>query len=898
MRILRVALLLVCAIPATLFAQTGSVNGRVRSSSTGAALDLVSVELRRINGTVAGRATTDQDGHFRAANLAPATYTLVASRRNHAVATRTVAVRAETAVTVDLSLERKRTILGPTAVTAGRSEEKTLNAPGSISIVSTEEILEQPVTAFSDHLRGFPGADVAGGGLLQVNVVGRGFSNVFSGAMLTLVDSRNASVPSLKVNALYLLPIISEDVERIELLLGPAAVLYGPNAADGVLHIITKSPFESQEGTLTVESGERQFFRGAFRKAFTMGDRWAAKVSAEWISAHDWEAVDTMEANLIAQRPGAQQREYDLGRIAGEARIGFRPGTTSELTATYGRATVNSILEPTATSGAAFANGWNYEAFKVNGRWNNLFAQVHLNRTDAGNTVLLRSGLPIVDRSSEFATQLQHGFDLFRDKTTTTPTSLLHVIYGADFVRTHPVTDSTINGRFEEQDIVNEVGAYVHTVTRLTKAIDVVAAGRLDRNSQLVEPVFSPRAAVVLKPSPEQNIRFSYSGAFGTPPNFDFFLDQIVQTLPGVPYQVHAMGVPESGFQFRRDCPGGAGNFCMRSPFTPTSAGGAEQWIAASATPYWQNAIDIVLADPDAAGLLPLEGIFRSLTPGPADVASGLKQLNIGPGEFQPVPVDLVRDIPRLRPTLSKVFEIGYKGLWDPFEIGVNLWYSTRRDFISAARAETPGVFLDSASLAVYLEAQLSARGVPNAAQTAALAANAFASVPLGMVQMDHPFVSPSDVVLTFRNYGHISNSGLDVVAEYLLSDKLSVAGTYSHVTRNFFSREHTGSANELTLNGPRHKGTFSLRYRNEASSLSAELRGRFVGAFDVRSGVYDEHIRSYALADARLAMRSTIARGFVLSLSASNLLDNKHHEFAGGAALGRLIMTRIQFSF
>jgi iron complex outermembrane receptor protein len=801
-----------------------------------------------------------------------------------------VTVRYDSSTSVSIALEAGNQLLEQTAVTSGRREEKTLSSPASVSVLASEEILEWPIGAFTDHLRTFPGADVASGSLLQANVVTRGFNNLFNGSMLTLVDSRRASVPSLRANAPYLIPNTADDVERVELMLGPAAVLYGPNAADGVMHIITKSPFEWTGTTLSVESAQRSFFRGALRHAFVVGNRFAAKVSAEWLRAEDWESVDSVEAALIAQRTGARERDNDLRRIAGELRIDFRPSSSSEISATYGHSFVSSLIEPTAASGAAMADGWTYDAFRLRARWRNTFAQAYMNRSNAGNTFLLRSGLPVVDRSTEAAIEVQQIADIG---------NRLRLVGGVDLVRTRPVTDGTINGRFEDDDAVNEAGAYLHGVFRVSEKVDVVLSGRGDNHSELTKAVLSPRAAIVVRPDASQHLRFGYAHAFATPTNFDFFIDQDVQSLAaGLPYKVRALGVPSAGFRYRRDCDGGAGGLCMRSPFTPAGSGGAEAWAPTVATAYWQSAIDVALANPAAAGLLSLEATLRALQPTAQEVSTSLALLNLGAGAFQEIDAGLVADIARLRPTLSRILEVGYKGRWDRVSVGANAWILRRNDFLSAPSPETPSVFLDAESLRAFLETEFAARGVGDPAGSAALAAEALAAVPLGTVQMDNPAVSPVDVVLTFRNYGKVTNGGFELVGEYLVNNQLSVRGTYSHVSRGRFSQARVGGTSEISLNAPLNKGSLSVRYRDPRSSLSAELRGRFAGEFQVRSGVYDDHIRSYGIADVVFSWFSPVAPGFVVSLSASNLFDDRHREFAGGALLGRFVMTKIQYAF
>ena len=58
-----------------------------------------------------------------------------------------------------------------------------------------------------------------------------------------MVDNRVASVPSLRVNSSQLIPGNSDDIASIEVLKGPASAIYGPFSSNGVMHILTKSPF-------------------------------------------------------------------------------------------------------------------------------------------------------------------------------------------------------------------------------------------------------------------------------------------------------------------------------------------------------------------------------------------------------------------------------------------------------------------------------------------------------------------------------------------------------------------------------------------------------------------------------------------------------------------------------
>jgi iron complex outermembrane receptor protein len=240
------------------------------------------------------------------------------------------------------------------------------------------------------------------------------------------------------VNVPLLFTGTNEDIERIEVLLGPASALYGPNSSSGVLHVITKSPFTSQGTTLTIDGGERSIFRGGVRHAGTVGQKFGYKISGEYMRGKDWDSiegspkVDNAEPDSIPRPNGtpgsrtlvANKRDFDVEKTAGEARIDFRPREGVELITTYGFSEIGRGLELTGTNGTAQAKNWRYQSVQERFRWGRLFAQAFINFSDAGNkysvdnsgTFLLRTGTPIVDNSRVDAFQIQHSADLFGNK--------------------------------------------------------------------------------------------------------------------------------------------------------------------------------------------------------------------------------------------------------------------------------------------------------------------------------------------------------------------------------------------------------------------------------------------------------------------------------------------------
>ena len=99
----------------------------------------------------------------------------------------------------DLIIEMTSTSmnLNQVVVSASRKKEKVLDAPAAIEVISAKEIQNNISLTSTDHLYSTSGVDVSKTGLTSSNVATRGFNNVFSGSVLTMVDNRVASVPSL-----------------------------------------------------------------------------------------------------------------------------------------------------------------------------------------------------------------------------------------------------------------------------------------------------------------------------------------------------------------------------------------------------------------------------------------------------------------------------------------------------------------------------------------------------------------------------------------------------------------------------------------------------------------------------------------------------------------------------
>ncbi|MEJ2186925.1 MAG: TonB-dependent receptor [Gemmatimonadota bacterium] len=891
--------------------EPGFVAGVVTDTTTGSGIRYATVAARGAAGTAS--AETDANGHYRL-SLAPGTYTILFSAVGYAPRRVTaVGVAAGATRALDAALEPSTFQLNPLVGTASRRQEKALAAPAHVQTVRSDEIRAQPAVSPVDYLRGEAGLDVASAGLVSSDVVARGFNNIFSGSLLTLVDHRIAAVPSLLLNAFYLIQTSSPDIDRMELVLGPASALYGPNSADGVLQIVTKSPFDSPGTTVSLAAGERAascpqldaagactrrrtadlpapadgrgILQGTFRTAGLLGSHWAYRVSGQVLTGGDWQHFDSFEDSTralilagvdVAQRPEVAdtlkvaRRSFAVQRWAGDARVDYRPGDDAELIFASGLSDLGNGVQLTPL-GAAQARRWGYRYYQTRFRRGRLFAQVYLNTTDAGHSFLLRTGEPVVDHSRMLVGQVQDGFDL-----------------------------GPRDGRNENHDDILELGGYVQSETHVTPLVDLVAALRLDHHSRLPGSVLSPRLGLVLRPTPTQSFRLTYNRAFSTPTPSDLFLDIKAADLADGRFQIRALGVPADGLSFRQDCVDGLDGYCMRSPFArgagfiPANAG-----LVGRSYAVWDSAVALV-RDPLLAATgfdLAAAGIPA---PGEGDVGTRFRTFDQATLTFRDVAPGDLRPVDPLRPTITSTLEAGYKGILSQrLLVAVDLYYTRKTDFIGPLIVETPAVFYDPASLAAYL-----GRYIPDPT-TAVLVANAIAGVagsgltgvPLGIVNWDNPLVDGPNMYLTFRNFGRVSLWGSDVTVDALVTDRISVQLDYSHVSDNFFPKRKIGGLSDVPLNAPRDKGAAAIRYRDQRRGVQAQARVRYVGAFPMNSGAFIGDISAYTLLDLDAAVRLPF-RDAELSVSVQNALNHLHREFVGAPELGTLALLRLRYSF
>lgn len=159
---------------------------------------------------------------------------------------------------LDLPIEE---LMKVQVTTASRHSQKLAEIPAAVFVITQDDIRRSGATSIPEALRMAPGVEVARIGTDKWAINIRGFNGRFADKLQVLMDGRSVYNPLFSGVQWEQLDTFMEDIERIEVIRGPGAALWGANAVNGVINIITKKAHDSQ-GTLFTAGGG-SFERGS-----------------------------------------------------------------------------------------------------------------------------------------------------------------------------------------------------------------------------------------------------------------------------------------------------------------------------------------------------------------------------------------------------------------------------------------------------------------------------------------------------------------------------------------------------------------------------------------------------------------------------------------------------------
>ena len=541
----------------------GTVSGTVVDESggilPGASVQLTGPGVNRYQ-------TTGPEGTYTFAVVPAGSYRVQATMTGFGSAARDVAATGSGTVQVP-ALTLKVAVHGEeVVVTASRSETSLVNAPATMTVIDSQAIAASPAQNYGDLLRSVPGLNVIQTSARDINMTSRDATSTLSNSELALLDGRSIYLDFFGMILWDFVPTNPEQIKQIEVVRGPASAVWGANALQGVINIITKSPREAPGTTISLLGGGFGRDAGSTRgkgaggqwggnitHAGAPNDVWSYRIAAGYFQSgayprpvgfvpgivtgttctqvpHPFDPTSltgcgTYPPDRAAARvgdvafpnEGTKQPKFD-GRLDQELRNGGRITYSGGYAGTTGL--VHTGIGPfDLKSGSYFAYGrvaYTRGGLKVAGFGNFLDGKApNLLSVDA------RTGQPL---QLVFKTQT---YDFEVGNTNVLGGNNV-LTYGGNARRNN--FDLSIASAAKDR---NEFGAYVQDELFFDR-FRFNVGGRIDKFGNIDKAVFSPRVTAMYKPMPYQSIRVSFNRAFRAPSAINNYLDvfTIVSLFP------------------------------------------------------------------------------------------------------------------------------------------------------------------------------------------------------------------------------------------------------------------------------------------------------------------------------------------------------------------------------
>jgi iron complex outermembrane recepter protein len=430
----------------------------------------------------------------------------------------------------DLSQVSIEELMNIEITSASRKEQRAGDVSAAVFVITQDDIRRSGMTTIPDLLRLAPGVEVA-----QINsnkwaVSVRGFNALFANKLLVLVDGRSIYNRIFSGVLWDTEDLVLDDIDRIEVIRGPGAAIWGANAVNGVINIVTKATADTQGALVRVDGGNSGE-QGAVRFGGTLG-------AATYRLYSQWTGRDQ---SLIAPGTGANDASHSVT-------TGFRADWTTQpgafmlegdFTAGQARALWPNLNPQTAAADPLANNPSDTEGGHVLGRWTHTRA--------SGASLQIQSFMDIAGRQEPVANYTRRVFDVDMQ---------YHTALGA-----HQDLVAGAGYRFFDEKFMGQVGFSLNpaqdTSSLLTafmqdeielfrNRLAVTLGSQVQHDSEAGSGV-QPSARVMWKALPRQRLWASTSRALRTPSLYEqgLLVDfPPVPTASGLPLVVSTIGNP------------------------------------------------------------------------------------------------------------------------------------------------------------------------------------------------------------------------------------------------------------------------------------------------------------------------------------------------------------------
>jgi iron complex outermembrane receptor protein len=419
----------------------------------------------------------------------------------------------------DLTALKIEDLMNVDVTSASKKEQKLSQVPGAIFVITTEDIRRSGATNIPDLLRMAPGLEVA-----QINpstwaISARGFNGQYSDKLLVLIDGRTVYTPTFSGVYWDAQDVPLDSIERIEVIRGPGATVWGANAVNGVVSIITKSARDTQRGMVTANGGTLEHIGGMIRYGGPIGNRGAYRVFTDGFE---------MGHFLTPEHQNGEDDWYIFhGGFRADVQVSAKDSLTLEGEAIRGNAgeMTNSIVSLQPPLNATLDLRDRFSGWSVLGRWTRAISpgsetslQIYFDRSNRGDTTY---GLGL----NTFDLDFQHHVHWGRRQD---------FVWGLGYRVSSDQTADDFRVSFQPQNLVTQIfSSFVQDEIAIRPHRLYVSLGTKLEHEHYNGFNLQPSCRLTWTPDDRDTFWAAFSGAQRTPSRVETSIRYNVAALPG-----------------------------------------------------------------------------------------------------------------------------------------------------------------------------------------------------------------------------------------------------------------------------------------------------------------------------------------------------------------------------
>ena len=380
--------------------------------------------------------------------------------------------------------------------------QKVADAAAAIFVITQEDIRRSGATSIPEALRLVPGLEVARIDQNKWAIGSRGFNGRFDNKLLVLIDGRSVYTPLFSGVYWNVQDVMLEDVDRIEVIRGPGATLWGANAVDGVINVITKKAKSTQSAVVTAGAGTDERAAGGVRYGGKLGDNTYYRAYTKYF---DWGP---------SSYPSGMTAHDGWDALRGGFRADWTPAGADSLTlqGDVYRSRFNETLTVASLSAPysnTFPNDGKYSGGNILGRWNHtsegssISLQMYYDNTTITDHSLFGDHQNILD------IDFQHGFHVGDSQ---------QFVWGLGYRSIRDKNDASFTVSLQPNQVtLNQFSTFLQDeISLVDSRLRLTLGSKFERN-EFTGFEIEPNARLLWNLTPNQSIWTAVSRAVRTP---------------------------------------------------------------------------------------------------------------------------------------------------------------------------------------------------------------------------------------------------------------------------------------------------------------------------------------------------------------------------------------------